>query len=211
MKPEGGRNLMSAFFSLVVTGLFFVAMAEPNWFKMTGLHCRGHLGMYPIFGFRLQHIPKACFTQGMLTKLQICFALCLLGIFSSMFQFTADVCDSTERRIGLRCLRRNSVGNILSLFVIVAIMGLCYLITVDATALPGVGIVRSQLHIGFYLITGAGVAALVAVTLSLLNVTCEGRNRIHQAQSDMQLMLINEETGAVENELVLPPGYNGGE
>lgn len=58
-KPGTNRNVASAFFGLVVTGLFAVAMAEPNWFHLTGGHCNGkHLGMYPIFGLNLQKISS---------------------------------------------------------------------------------------------------------------------------------------------------------
>ena len=64
-KPEG-QNMIAAFFGLVVTGLFSVALAEPNWFQLNGVMCRGHLGMYPIFGFRVQHIPSK---QGVLPSI----------------------------------------------------------------------------------------------------------------------------------------------
>ena len=58
-KPDTQRNMASAFFGLVVTGLFAVAMAEPNWFRLTGGYCSGkHLGMYPIFGLKLQNISS---------------------------------------------------------------------------------------------------------------------------------------------------------
>ena len=58
-KPETHRNMAAAFFGLVVTGLFAVAMAEPNWFRLMGGHCSGkHLGMYPIFGLKMQHLSS---------------------------------------------------------------------------------------------------------------------------------------------------------
>ena len=50
-KPEVYRNIPSAFFGLVATGLYIVSMAEPNWFRLEGGACSaGHLGLYVIFG-----------------------------------------------------------------------------------------------------------------------------------------------------------------
>ena len=52
-KPEYHRNIPSAFFGLVVTGLFAVIMAEPNWFHLDGGVCTGkHVGLYTIFGVK---------------------------------------------------------------------------------------------------------------------------------------------------------------
>ena len=50
-KPESERNVPAAFFSLLVGGLFAVALAEPNWLSIKGGKCNGHhLGLYKIFG-----------------------------------------------------------------------------------------------------------------------------------------------------------------
>ena len=53
-----------------------------------------------------------CITDDVIMKLRLCASLSLLGVISSMFQFALDVCGSN--RMGLRCLRRNSIGNIFS-------------------------------------------------------------------------------------------------
>ena len=56
-KPDNHRNIPSAFFGLVVTGLFAVTMAEPNWFRLQGGVCTGkHLGLYTIFGMDVEHL-----------------------------------------------------------------------------------------------------------------------------------------------------------
>ena len=52
----------------------------------------------------------SCITDDVVMKLRICATLCLLGIVSSMFQFSLDVCGANKR--GLKWLRRNSIGNI---------------------------------------------------------------------------------------------------
>lgn len=56
-KPEFRRNIPSAFFGLIVTGLYAVTMAEPNWFQLEGGECTGkHLGLYTIFGMDVEHM-----------------------------------------------------------------------------------------------------------------------------------------------------------
>ena len=56
-KPEYHRNIPSAFFGLVVAGLFAVTIAEPNWFHLDGGLCTGrHVGLYTIFGADDQHL-----------------------------------------------------------------------------------------------------------------------------------------------------------
>ena len=52
--------------------------------------------------------------------------------------------------------------------VAVAIMGLCYWITVDVGKLKLVGTitVKCTLDVAFYMVIGAGVAAITATTLS---------------------------------------------
>lgn len=53
-KPDNRRNIPSAFFGLVVTGLYAITMAEPNWFQLSGGVCSGkHLGLYTIFGLNV--------------------------------------------------------------------------------------------------------------------------------------------------------------
>ena len=50
-KPEPERNIPAAFFSLVVSGIFAVAMAEPKWMKIHGGKCNNMaIGLYKIFG-----------------------------------------------------------------------------------------------------------------------------------------------------------------
>ena len=47
---NGKRNIPSAFFGLIVTGLYAITMAEPNWFQLDGGVCSGkRLGLYTIF------------------------------------------------------------------------------------------------------------------------------------------------------------------
>lgn len=56
-KPDSQRNIPAAFFGLIVTGLFAVTLAEPNWFRLSGGECAGkHLGLYTIFGLDLEHL-----------------------------------------------------------------------------------------------------------------------------------------------------------
>ena len=50
-KPEPERNIPAAFFSLVVGGIYAVAMAEPKWLKIHGGKCnKMAIGLYKIFG-----------------------------------------------------------------------------------------------------------------------------------------------------------------
>lgn len=206
-KPDNERNIPSAFFGLVVTGLYAITMAEPNWFNLDGGICSGrHIGLYTIFGMNVKHIKGKCITDDVIMKLRLCASLSLLGVISSMFQFALDVCGSN--RMGLRCLRRNSIGNIFSVLFAVAILGLSYWITLDISKLQlnttggGTIQVECQFAVAFYLVIGAGMAALIATTLSLMEITCERRRRHsssrrrhhHQQGSDMQLHLICDGT-----------------
>ena len=78
-------------------------------------------------------------------------------------------------------------------FVAVAVMSLCYWITVDVSKLKLVGTVRVKcsLDVAFYMVIGAGIAAVTATTLSLLQITCEKKERRHRHRdSDMQLQLM---------------------
>jgi len=191
-KPEYRRNIPSAFFGLVVTGLFAVTMAEPNWFHLSGGICTGkHIGLYTIFGVDKSQLKSACITPMIITKLRVCAALCFIAIITSMFQFSLDVCGANKK--GLKCLRRNSAGNIVSVLLAIVVMLICYWITVDISQirLQGNIIVTSRLDVAFYLIIGAGIAAIVATSLSLLQITCEKQERRqHSRGSDMQLQLI---------------------
>lgn len=50
-KPEPERNIPAAFFSLIVGGIFAVAMAEPKWLTIHGGKCNNQpIGLYKIFG-----------------------------------------------------------------------------------------------------------------------------------------------------------------
>jgi len=56
-KPDSKRNIPAAFFGLVVTGLYAITMAEPNWFELDGGICTGrHIGLYTIFGMNISRI-----------------------------------------------------------------------------------------------------------------------------------------------------------
>lgn len=87
----------------------------------------------------------------------------------------------------------------------VCIMCLCYWITLDISKLTvkksksktDLINVECRFDIAFYLVVGAGVASLIAATLGLLQITCEGRRnyrrrRHQQEDSDMQLQLMFE-------------------
>ena len=98
---------------------------------------------------------------------------------------------------------------------------MCYFITDDISHLIDTNgkSVPASLDAAFYLIAGAGVAALVAVTLSLMNVTCERRpsrqHRRRRHHSDMQLTLVNDVDDVIiddvmmgaNDDLVGPPLY----
>jgi len=222
-KPETNRNIPSAFFGLVVTGLYAITMAEPNWFELDGGICSGrHIGLYTIFGMNIRLIKGKCITDGVILKLRLCASFALLGVISSMFQFALDVCGSN--RTGLKCLRRNSIGNILSVLYSVVILGLSYWITLDISQLElktytgEIIPISCKFAVAFYLVIGAGLAALIATTFSLMEITFERRRRQHRDRrilngSDMQLELIcdgtEESSMTVFDDLppVAPPMY----
>jgi hypothetical protein len=104
------------------------------------------------------------------------------------------------------------------------ILGLSYWITLDISRLEvTVANTRETVQVtcsfavAFYLVMGAGLAALIATTLNLMEITCERRvernRRLRHDGSDMQLQLIcdeNEETSMnVFDDLppVAPPVY----
>ena len=76
-KPEPERNIPAAFFSLVVGGIFAVAMAEPNWLSISGGKCnRQHIGLYKIFGVGSQHHSEKTL-KGWIQICHVFFALVL--------------------------------------------------------------------------------------------------------------------------------------
>ena len=102
--------------------------------------------MRTLAGNQLISIPifcnaGSCITDDVVMKLRICATLCLLGIVSSMFQFSLDVCGANKR--GLKWLRRNSIGNIFagniefsefSIFLNLSIFLILYYIHVTPTS-----------------------------------------------------------------------------
>ena len=59
-KPEPERNIPAAFFSLVVGGIFAVAMAEPKWLTIHGGKCNDMaIGLYKLFGVGRYSSPTA--------------------------------------------------------------------------------------------------------------------------------------------------------
>lgn len=88
------------------------------------------------------------------------------------------------------------------------ILGLSYWITLDISQLELTTTtnneekiqVECRFAVAFYLVIGAGIAALIATTLSLMEITCERRRRHRRSRrrhlqgSDMQLQLICDGT-----------------
>ncbi|XP_012558510.2 uncharacterized protein LOC100209854 [Hydra vulgaris] len=204
-KPEVSRNIPSAFFGLVATGLYIVSMAEPNWFRLEGALCSTeHLGLYIIFGSQSKH-SDGCWNVSIVEKLQICAGLSFLAIISSVLQFTLDLCGTSNR--GLLFVWNNSLGNITSVLLSISIMCICYWISVDANNLK-VTKVTCFLDIGFYLIAAAGIAAFIGCILNLLKITCE--KIVFPVQSndnELQLQLIHDDNEIEEFPPVFPPVY----
>ena len=69
-------------------------------------------------------------------------------------------------------------------------MIVCYLVVleVENSGVKAGVKVKVSLSIAFYLIIGAGVNAVVATTLNLLQCTCEKRNRDAENEMAMELM-----------------------
>eukprot|EP00794_Sanderia_malayensis_P005351 gene5351-6022_t len=203
-KPEPERNIPAAFFSLVIGGIFAVAMAEPNWLKIKGGKCDGqYIGLYKIFGVGhhsdQELEEKFCMNAKVLIEMKVIATCCALAIVCSLAQFSLDTWGVSARCC--KTLRKNATGDILAVLFSVTIMILCYLVVVEVenTEFKAGHIVKVNLDIAFYLTVGAGVASVVATTLNLLQCTCE---KTREECDDLGMELMYDD---MPDDISLPP------
>lgn len=211
-KPEPERNIPAAFFSLVVGGIFAVAMAEPNWLSINGGKCDGHhIGLYKMFGVghhtEKELEDKYCMNNKVLLELKAIASCCILGIVCSLVQFSLDTWGVSGR--ACRVIRKNATGDILAVLLAVAIMLLCYFVVMEienTEAKRNATSIKVRLDIAFFLTVGAGIAAVIATTLNLLHCTCE---KTSQSQDEMAMQLMYDDDLPTDRDLPpMPPAYD---
>ncbi|XP_065071814.1 uncharacterized protein LOC135696370 [Rhopilema esculentum] len=147
-----------------------------------------------------------CMNKNVVFEMRLIASCCVLGMVFSLLQFTLDTWGTTAR--GWRVIRKNATGDILAVLLCVTIMVVCYMVVLEVEnneAKPGETI-KVSLNIAFYLVVGAGVNAVIATTLNLLQCTCEKKDSDSDNELVMELMY---DDLPVDLELPpMPPAYD---
>lgn len=124
------------------------------------------------FGPDPDDVMDKCVTYKAVLIFKTVIAFCFLGILCSLFAFILDLLGPKTR--ALKLLRRNAIMSILTVIICVVINLFCYWMSTEIEHLQTV----TKLHTGskvivdfdvsFYLVTGAGCAALLATAFNCL-------------------------------------------
>ncbi|CAH1783039.1 unnamed protein product [Owenia fusiformis] len=194
------RNFVAAVCTTIVIVTISTALAEPNWFYLRGGGCNTkYLGVFQFFyigsfeqssgdvgvpgqvvqpkfvyytGPGTESVLINCVTPQVVQIMRGVIALCFLSILSSLFAFVLDLFGPSMKT--LRTLRRNAVGNIVTVLLCVLINGFCYWVTQiieqlqhDTKLHKGSKIIVT-FDVSFYLIAGAGAVSVIATACNLL-------------------------------------------
>jgi len=169
------------------------------------------IGLYKIFGVGRYSSPANlkeiyCMNKNVVLEMRLVAAACILAIIISLIQFGLDVWGTTAR--GFRVIRKNATGDIIAVLLSVSIMVVCYMVVLEvqnSESKPGKE-VKVTFSIAFYLVIGAGVNAVIAATLNLLQCNCEKR----QSNSDHEMMmdLMYDDTPIDYDLPPMPPAYD---
>ncbi|XP_073998062.1 transmembrane protein 127-like [Rhodnius prolixus] len=192
------RNHVAALFHLLSIIFTSSALFKMSWFRIWGNHCTSPLALYQfmklgyfessgrptsldlpklevttssiVIEYHTDNDVMYCITPDVLNLMRVLIMLCVLCIFYSMIGFCLDVIGPTKK--SLRFIRRNSLPSIWAVLTVVAIVGVCYLITRslehavrNMNSTYGIHITYEY---GCYAITAAGALSLLATTCNLL-------------------------------------------
>ncbi|XP_035693113.1 transmembrane protein 127-like [Branchiostoma floridae] len=171
------RNVAGAAFSVVVIAALSTALAEPRWFHVHGGKCQ-HTNEYIGINLFLRDstvkplLDSYCVTEHAVLILRVVVTLSMVAIVTSLAAFIIDILGSMRR--SWRILRRNGVANILTVLLCVTVNGLCYWASTMMYALQHSHRIYTgskvyvAFDVGYYLVAGAGSAAVLAVACGLL-------------------------------------------
>lgn len=191
---EHERNFLTAFFHMATISLTCTSLAQLGWFRLQGDHCTLHLAVYQFFGYGYfdsnpssndllitadthidtstsYYIPEnlQCVTPEVVNCMRIIILLCFFAIISSMVGFFLDIVGPTRRV--LKIIRRNAIPSICTVIWVIAIIGVCYYITV---ILENLDTHDSKIQVtyeyGCYTITAAGAVAVCATASNLFQL-----------------------------------------
>ncbi|CAD5115347.1 DgyrCDS4327 [Dimorphilus gyrociliatus] len=174
------------------------AIAEPNWFHITGGECKYfdhkellHLGAQQFFydgsflkpynkeistiyryGNRNSELLINCVTKPIVKAMKAILTLCILAFLFSLIQFSLDLISPADK--GFRFARRNGMFSIFSAVTIVVICGLCYHVAESLHKFQrnlkssGGNQVMIRFDISFYLISAAGGCSIFSTAANIL-------------------------------------------
>ncbi|XP_067003438.1 transmembrane protein 127 [Anabrus simplex] len=187
---EQDRNFVAAFFHMATIALTCTSLAQLGWFRLRGGLCVPHLAVYQFFSYGYfdttsmqndisgnevvsnPYYPNGslqCVTPEIANLMRIIILLCFLAMISSLIGFFLDIVGPTRKT--LKVIRRNGIPSTITVLWVVAIVGLCYYITLLLEVAvremhPGYR-VHVSYEYGCYTITAAGVVAVFATACNL--------------------------------------------
>ncbi|XP_074641548.1 transmembrane protein 127-like isoform X1 [Tubulanus polymorphus] len=184
------RNFLAAACSMVIIVILCTALAEPHWIYLKGGGCdKNSLGVFQFFHvgeFSSEgsqdssvliynygsHEMRNCVTSRILVIMRSIIALTFLGIISSVLSFSLDLFGPSSP--SLKIIRRNALGNILTVIICVVINGFTYWVTdlleqLQIETKPHKGSkVEVTFDVSFYLIATAGAMSVIATACNCL-------------------------------------------
>lgn len=193
--PE--RNFVAAFFHMTTIALTCTSLAQLGWFRIHSDQCVPHLAVYQFFGYGYYDVtsdtstlhfyiptpstmqyysssgPLQCVTPQISKLMRILILLCFLAMICSLIGFFLDIIGPTKKI--LRKIQKNAIPSTLAVLWVIIIIGLCYYISIcleeDLQEMFPVSDIQISFEYGYYTITAAGVAALIATACILLHPT----------------------------------------
>ncbi|KAI5646006.1 hypothetical protein NE865_01899 [Phthorimaea operculella] len=181
-------NKVAAFFNVSTFLLTCAALVQPSWFRIKGLHCAQSLSLAQFFTFDedddddeqisirqsdfdtmnrdFNGLPP-CITPEIITLMRVLILLCFMVLLCSCIGVLINLTSLNSKVI--KMMRRNAIPSIMSVFWVIAIVGVCYYTTVvlgNANS-TNPNTIQVDYEYGFYTITGAGALALLASAANL--------------------------------------------
>lgn len=198
---DNERNYVAAFFHAVSAVLTIISLVHLTWFRIFSDLCSPHIGLYQFMklGYFQSSIQDGnlklsnreiimpsvlsvsieyntgnevlqCITPEVLNLMRVLVMLALLCIFCSMVGFCLDMIGPTKKT--LRFVRRNALPSTWAVLIIIAMVGVCYLVTNAMEYGVHDFHENKPFHIsyeyGVYTVTTAGAVSLLATACNLL-------------------------------------------